>query len=64
MFENLIVELGAFFIFGAIAVSCLLFWETLEKKAGKAWSWVIVPPIIFVTIILLILILCRLFPNM
>jgi len=64
MLENLIVELIAFFIFGAIALSCLLFWESIEKKIGRFWSWMIVPPVIFGTIILLILVLCRLFPNM
>ena len=64
MLKNLIVELSAFFIFGVIAVSCLLFWDKIEKKVGTFWAWLIVPPVIFIAIISFIVVLCKLFPNM
>jgi len=51
-------------IFMAFAVFCLLFWQKIEKKVGTFWSWVIVPPVIFISLILFIIILVRLFPNM
>ena len=63
MLERSIVEITAFFIFGTMAISCLLFWESIEKRIGTFWSWLIVPLVIFFVILLLIVILVRLFPD-